>query len=75
MCIKSTHPGIKPYRWEKSIFQKLANEVFDPAIQHHHSEKMFRYANSILKQDGIKYKDIKENTAKGSGKQALARIY
>jgi len=29
------------------------------------SEKMFRYADSILKQDGIKYKDIKEETAKG----------
>src|SRR5450759_900430 len=29
------------------------------------SEKMFRYADSILKQDGIKYKDIKENTPKG----------
>jgi len=29
------------------------------------SEKMFRYANFILKQDGIKYSDIKEETAKG----------
>lgn len=29
------------------------------------SEKMYRYADSILLQDGIKYRDIKENTAKG----------
>jgi len=29
------------------------------------SEKMFRYADFILKQDGIKYSDIKEETAKG----------
>ncbi len=29
------------------------------------SEKMLRYADSILKQDGIKYKEIKEDTAKG----------
>ena len=29
------------------------------------SEKMYRYADSILKQDGIKYSEIKEETAKG----------
>jgi type I restriction enzyme M protein len=29
------------------------------------SEKMYRYADSILKQDGIRYMDIKENTPKG----------
>ncbi|MGZ5304136.1 MAG: type I restriction-modification system subunit M [Bacteroidia bacterium] len=29
------------------------------------AEKMELYANSILKQDGITYKDIKENTSKG----------
>lgn len=29
------------------------------------SEKMYRYADSILKQDGIRYQDIKEDTAKG----------
>lgn len=29
------------------------------------SEKMYRYANSILRQDGIKYLDIDENSAKG----------
>ena len=29
------------------------------------SEKMSRYADSILQQDGIKYNDIKENTTKG----------
>ena len=29
------------------------------------SEKMDMYANTILKPDGIKYKDIKEDTAKG----------
>lgn len=29
------------------------------------SEKMFRYADFILKQDGIKYSEIKEDTAKG----------
>ncbi|MCB8999641.1 MAG: type I restriction-modification system subunit M [Bacteroidales bacterium] len=29
------------------------------------SEKMYRYADSILKQDGIKYRDIKEDTSKG----------
>src|SRR5665647_2486629 len=29
------------------------------------SEKMWRYADSILKQDKIIYKDIKENTSKG----------
>lgn len=29
------------------------------------SEKISRYADSILKQDGIKYNDIKENTTKG----------
>ena len=29
------------------------------------SEKMYRYANSILQQDGIKYLDINENSEKG----------
>ena len=29
------------------------------------SEKMFRYADSILKQDGLKYQEIKEDTEKG----------
>ncbi len=29
------------------------------------SEKMYRYADSILVQDGIKYRDIKENSPKG----------
>jgi len=29
------------------------------------SERMYLYANDILKEDGIKYEDIKENTAKG----------
>ena len=29
------------------------------------SEKMERYANTILKPDGIKYKEIKENSEKG----------
>jgi type I restriction enzyme M protein len=44
------------------------------------SEKMFRYADSILKQDGIKYKDIKENTTKGKEyieaikEEALAKL-
>lgn len=44
------------------------------------SEKIFRYADSILKQDGIKYKDIKENTAKGKEyieaikEEALAKL-
>jgi type I restriction enzyme M protein len=44
------------------------------------SEKMFRYADSILKQDGIKYKDIKENTPKGKEyieaikEEALAKL-
>jgi type I restriction enzyme M protein len=44
------------------------------------SEKMFRYADSILKQDCIKYKDIKENTPKGKEyieaikEEALAKL-
>ncbi len=36
------------------------------------SEKMVRYANTILKQDGIKYTDIKERTA--DGKEYLEAI-
>jgi len=44
------------------------------------SEKMYRYADSILLQDGIKYRDIKENTTKGKQyieaikEEALARL-
>ena len=44
------------------------------------SEKMYRYADSILKQDGIKYSEIKENTAKGKEyieaikEEALAKL-
>ena len=41
---------------------------------------MYRYADSILKQDGIKYSEIKENTAKGKEyieaikEEALAKL-
>lgn len=44
------------------------------------SEKMYRYADSILLQDGIKYRDIQENSAKGQQyieaikEEALARL-
>jgi len=44
------------------------------------SEKMYRYADSILLQDGIKYRDIQENSAKGKQyieaikEEALARL-
>src|SRR5512133_2395240 len=44
------------------------------------SEKMYRYADSILLQDGIKYRDIKEHTAKGKEyieaikEESLARL-
>ncbi len=44
------------------------------------SEKMYRYADSILLQDGIKYRDIEENSAKGKQyieaikEEALARL-
>ena len=36
------------------------------------SEKMFRYADSILKQDGLKYKEINEKTEQG--KEYIAAI-
>ncbi len=44
------------------------------------SEKMYRYADSILLQDGIKYRDIQEDSAKGKQyieaikEEALARL-
>ena len=44
------------------------------------SEKMYRYADSILLQDGIKYRDIQENSTKGKQyieaikEEALARL-
>ncbi|HEY5510065.1 MAG TPA: type I restriction-modification system subunit M N-terminal domain-containing protein, partial [Prolixibacteraceae bacterium] len=44
------------------------------------SEKMYRYADSILLQDGIKYRDIKEHSSKGKQyieaikEESLARL-